>query len=100
VPQGEASNMSAQNIRPIQTQYRGFRFRSRAEARWAVFFDTLEIRWQYELEGFDLGIAGWYLPDFWLPGYRCWLEIKRGDVPPTDVVISKTRSLCEVRGCP
>ena len=28
--------------------------RSRLEARWAVFFDTAGIAWQYEPEGFDL----------------------------------------------
>jgi hypothetical protein len=49
---------------PIQTRYAGCHFRSRLEARWAVFFDRLEIEWQYEPEGFDLGRAGWYLPDF------------------------------------
>lgn len=25
----------------IETEYKGYRFRSRLEARWAVFFDTL-----------------------------------------------------------
>src|SRR5262245_125035 len=72
-------------IKAIETQYRGYRFRSRLEARWAVFFDALKIRWDYEPEGFDLGNAGWYLPDFWLPDYRCWFEIKREDeIAPTD----------------
>jgi hypothetical protein len=32
----------------------GYRFRSRLEARWAVFFDVAGIPWQYEPEGFDL----------------------------------------------
>ena len=63
-------------VKAIETQYKGYRFRSRLEARWAVFFDALKIRWAYELEGFDLGNAEWYLPDFWLPDYRCWFEIK------------------------
>jgi hypothetical protein len=30
----------AADLRPIETRYRGFRFRSRLEARWAVFFDA------------------------------------------------------------
>jgi hypothetical protein len=38
----------------IETRYRGYRFRSRSEARWAVFFDAAGIAWQYEPEGFDL----------------------------------------------
>lgn len=63
-------------IKAIETVYNGYRFRSRLEARWAVFFDTLGIEYQYEPEGFDLGEAGWYLPDFWLPEQKCWIEIK------------------------
>jgi hypothetical protein len=39
-------------MRPIETKYKGCRFRSRLEARWAVFFDALGIRWWYEPEGF------------------------------------------------
>ena len=54
----------------------GYRFRSRLEARWAVFFDMLGIEYEYEKEGYDLGAAGWYLPDFWLPQVRMWAEIK------------------------
>jgi hypothetical protein len=41
-------------IKAIETIYNGYRFRSRLEARWAVFFDALEIEYQYELEGFFL----------------------------------------------
>jgi len=41
-------------VRPIETKYKGYRFRSRLEARWAVFFDTLGLKWWYEPEGFDL----------------------------------------------
>lgn len=54
-------------IQPIETTYKGYRFRSRLEARWAVFFDTLGIIWEYEKEGYNLGAYGCYLPDFWLP---------------------------------
>jgi hypothetical protein len=54
-------------IKPIDTLYKGYLFRSRLEARWAKFFDALGIQWEYEKEGYDLGDAGWYLPDFWLP---------------------------------
>lgn len=67
------------DLKPIETQYNGYRFRSRLEARWAVFFDSLSIPYEYEKEGFDLGDAGWYLPDFWLPQQRCWVEIRPAD---------------------
>lgn len=66
-------------IKAIETRYKGYRFRSRLEARWAVFFDALGIQWEYEKEGFDLGKHGWYLPDFWLPSLNCWVEIKGAD---------------------
>jgi hypothetical protein len=62
-------------VKPIETVYKGYRFRSRLEARWAVFFDALGIEWEYEKEGYDLGEAGWYLPDFWLP--EATLEARR-----------------------
>lgn len=65
-------------IKAIETKYNGYRFRSRLEARWAVFFDALEEPWEYEKEGFDLGEAGYYLPDFWLPRVNAWVEVKGG----------------------
>ena len=39
-------------IKSIETNYKGYRFRSRTEARYAIFFDELGIKWEYELEGF------------------------------------------------
>jgi hypothetical protein len=71
----------------IETNYKGYRFRSRLEARWAVFFDALGMSYHYEPEGYDLGELGWYLPDFWLPGQECWVEIK--PVDPDDEQRSK-----------
>lgn len=65
-------------IKAIETRYKGYRFRSRLEARWAVFFDALGIKWEYEKEGYDLGDAGYYLPDFWLPHVQMWAEVKSG----------------------
>ena len=41
-------------LRPIETHYNGYRFRSRLEARWAVFFDALGWTYQYEPQGFLL----------------------------------------------
>jgi hypothetical protein len=64
------------DIKAIETQYKGYKFRSRLEARWAVFFDALGIEWEYEHEGYDLGKLGWYLPDFWFPGFDCFGEVK------------------------
>lgn len=65
-------------IKAIETLYDGYRFRSRLEARWAVFFDHLDLKWDYEPEGFETK-AGWYLPDFRLrypEGEVWWAEVK------------------------
>lgn len=62
-------------IKTIPTRYRGYNFRSRLEARWALFFDKVGIRWEYEAESYDID-GQWYLPDFWLPDVRTWVEIK------------------------
>jgi hypothetical protein len=64
------------NIKPIETEYNGYRFRSRLEARWAVFFDTLGIQYEYEPEGFQLSDGTLYLPDFYLPQSKAFFEVK------------------------
>lgn len=66
-------------IQAIETSYAGCRFRSRLEARWAVFFDHLGVEWEYEPQGYRVGAPGRrrsYLPDFWLPKSRTWVEVK------------------------
>jgi hypothetical protein len=65
-------------IRAIETLYRGCRFRSRLEARWAVFFQTLGVPWHYEPQGYVLSTGQWYLPDFLvdLKDRSLWVEVK------------------------
>jgi hypothetical protein len=58
------------------TFYRQRLFRSQLEARWALFFDRLGIRYRYEPKQFRLGYSLFYTPDFWLPDHRCFIEIK------------------------
>lgn len=65
-------------IKAIDTYYNGNYFRSRLEARWAVFFEAAGIKYQYESEGFDLGDGDRYLPDFYLPEFDHYLEVKPG----------------------
>lgn len=71
-------------VKAIETQYAGCRFRSRLEARWAVFFDTIGIDWQYEPEGYELADGRRYLPDFYLPRIG-WYEVK--GAYPTDAEV-------------
>ena len=73
--------MSEAALVPIETVFDGHRFRSRTEARWAVFFRHMGWKYGYEQEGFNLD-GLYYLPDFWLPETGCWFEIK--GVVPTD----------------
>lgn len=93
-------------IMPIETRYAGCRFRSRLEARWAVFFDALGIRWEYEPQGYALP-TGPYLPDFQLFGLGgdagggpIWFEVK----PPADDPSNSTKDdkrwneLCDATG--
>lgn len=63
-------------VKPIETEYKGYRFRSRLEARWAVFFDEAGISYEYEPEGYEIGDGIKYLPDFYLPEYQLFIEIK------------------------
>lgn len=66
----------------IETNYNGFRFRSRTEAKWAVFFDAAKIPYTYEAQSFVLdGVC--YLPDFWLPEFGMWFEVK-GEAPSAE----------------
>lgn len=78
-------------IKAIETKYKGYRFRSRLEARYAVMFDALGIKWEYEKEGYDLSEYGWYLPDFYLPERKLWIEVKGQQ--PTDIEESKAFQL-------
>jgi hypothetical protein len=71
-------------VKAIETRYKGHRFRSRLEARWAVALDFMKIKWQYEQEGYNLGDLGCYLPDFWLPDLNTFMEIKPGPPSPEE----------------
>jgi hypothetical protein len=87
-------------IKAIETRYAGCRFRSRLEARWAVFFDHLGIAWEYEPQGYVVnGVP--YLPDFLIhpdTDMAFWLEIKA--VFPSADELAKARGLAEGTGVP
>jgi hypothetical protein len=79
-------------IAAIPTTYRGITYRSRLEARWAVFFSTLNLAYEYELDRFNLDQLKdderdteqkniLYTPDFLIPKQRLfsrpmWVEVK------------------------
>ena len=79
-------------IRALTTRYAGRRYRSRVEARWAVFLDACGIAFAYEADGYSLP-SGPYLPDFWLTDFQVFLEIK--GQPPSEVEREKCAELAE-----
>lgn len=101
-------------VKAIETVYNGYRFRSRLEARWAVFLDQIGVPYAYEPEGYEFdGIR--YLPDFKLPkglmacppvrgADSCvdtpvWLEIKPQSALD-DQVIGKATGLAKATETP
>ena len=69
------------DVKAIETVYNGYRFRSRLEARWAVFFDAAGIKYEYEPEGFEFyncetDTTDRYLPDFYLSQFDCYAGVK------------------------
>lgn len=82
-------------IKAIETRYKGYRFRSRLEARWAVFFDSMGFDWEYEPEGFVLEDGTYYLPDFLVHtktynDSEFWVEVK-----PKELTIEEIKK-CEL----
>ena len=75
------------DIKAMETEYDGHRFRSRLEARWAVFFNAVGLTYEYEIEGFEMDGTR-YLPDFYIPNLNRWFEIK-----------GKPLSLGEIKKC-
>jgi nucleoside 2-deoxyribosyltransferase len=79
-------------IKAIPTTYAGVRMRSKLEATVAETLDRYKIAWTYESEGYDLG-GVWYLPDFWLPDARAFLEVKgvlNESVKKTELLAERT----------
>jgi hypothetical protein len=69
-------------MKAINTHFDNLYFRSRLEARWAVYFKSLGIEYVYEMEGYNFDGFN-YLPDFYFPKYDFYGEVKHkhfGDV--------------------
>ena len=69
----------------VETKYEGYHFRSRSEARWAIFLDACGVDWEYEVEHYENADGQGYVPDFllhdvhvrnWKDGTDVWLEVK------------------------
>lgn len=86
-------------LTPIPTRFDGILFRSRTEARWAVLFKHLDLKYRYEDEGFQLP-SFWYLPDFWLPEWRAFAEVKGSWEQWDAIALGKARELAVGSGRP
>lgn len=71
-------------IKAIETEYKGYLFRSRTEARWAIYFDALGVKWEYEYDGYHLEGESGYLPDFYFPKYDAFGEVKPSNFEKDD----------------
>jgi hypothetical protein len=79
------------DIEAIPTTYRGVRFRSQLEARWAAFFDV--VGWKYKYEPFALG--NW-IPDFTLcdvHGDAILVEVKPIKKPYLEILNKMAKGL-------
>jgi len=73
------------DIKAIPTTYKKTTYRSRLEARWAVFFSTLRIKYSYEPQVFSTRLGG-YLPDFYLPKTKWLVEVKPNTPTQEEVI--------------
>jgi hypothetical protein len=89
--------MPQRNVTALETTFGGVTFRSRTEARWAVFFRALDLEYRYEPERLNLSSGDTYLPDFFLPDLSAYFEVK----PHSDAIVTvesvKARTLAEDR---
>ena len=73
-------------IPSIETHFDGVMYRSRTEARWAVFFSELGLAFNYEPERLKLSDGESYLPDFYLPELSAYFEVKAANDAIADYV--------------
>jgi hypothetical protein len=71
-------------IRSLKGRYRNTEFRSLLEVRFAQELEKRQIAWKYEPERIG---AGHYLVDFYLPGLKCWVEVKGRFEPRDDLLL-------------
>lgn len=86
----------AREIESIETEFEGIQYRSRTEARWAVFFSHLGLKFDYEKQLVTLPFRKKYLPDFFIHDFNVFFEVK----PDNEVVITdecyKARALAKI----
>lgn len=85
-------------VRSIPTVYNGIQFRSKLEASTAKLMDDIGLEWQFEVEGYDLGNGIWYLPDFYVPQNRLFIEVKGILDPKSEEKVTALAGACAGSG--
>jgi hypothetical protein len=60
----------------VQTYYKGIVFKSRFEASMAYLLDLFKIKWLYEPYSMLLPNGLYYMPDFYAPDIKLWIECR------------------------
>lgn len=71
-------------FKAIPTTYNGRVYRSRLESNVAQMLDQLEIEFEFEPSSFLLDDGTHYMPDFWCPRIRLWIEVRGYSTPKAD----------------
>ena len=82
--------------------YGGYLFRSKVEAQWALVLDRLGVEYVYEPDTYQLHLTGTakttsYIPDFEVPQWNAFVEIKYAPEPDLDAC-RKCAALAKVTG--
>lgn len=85
--------------------YAGTRYRSKTEVKWVRAFSRCGVQYDNKARGFNFSsvlpdhfkYCESYLPDFWLPEYKLWFEVKPS--LPNIIEYRKAAILAEVTGC-
>ena len=72
--------------------YNGTQMRSSYEVRFAKILDKRKMKWHYEPKRFNLGWCT-YLPDFYVPAMKSYIEIKGWFAPTAQKKIASFRQL-------
>jgi len=76
---GKNNPMYGRVTHGIGNKYKKVWMRSSYETKFAYFLDLSRIKWLYEPKAFKLIVdrkETTYTPDFYLPDFACWIEIK------------------------
>jgi len=84
--------MGSTRITAVPMWYRGTLFRSTLEADWAATFDAWNWYWQYEPVAISIGDQA-YRPDFYLPNFDVWCEVKGPHNQRMDKPVTLARDL-------